>query len=273
MMYQAKPQPADCCTRALLISGLFLVTSMQLIGCSDPPPPPPVAVDPGPPPPPPPPPCALDQLRVELQISDKIRLSQAEAPPNCDERRNILIFFNAFVNGDADTLRQMMSSEDSLQLEAMINAGQFEPAIEEIRQVTLETGISPQAQHCCLAMYLIGDGYEAQLWYYAEVSGVPTFSAAPQPPNIVGQLSGTDLVESWFAVLEREREIASELDDEVDDLGGAASSGGSSSSNSGGGGFPGGAPPTGPIGPGGRPGGPVGPGGPSPTGPINPGRP
>ena len=271
MMNQAKPQPVDRRSGALWISGLLLLTSSHLIGCSDPPPPPPKVVDQGPPPPPPPPPCALDDLRQELQIDDKIRLSQAEAPPNCDERRNVLIFFNAFVNADADTLRQMMSSEDSLQLEAMINAGQFESAIEQIRQVTLETGIGPEGQHCCLALYLVNGGYEAQLWYYAEENGVPSFSAAPQPPGIVDNLSGTDLVASWFAVLEEEREIANELDDEVDDLGSATpASSSSSNSSSGGGAFPGGAPPTGPIGPGGpgRPGGPVGPGG-----PINPGSP
>ena len=256
----------------------MLLASFHLIGCSDPPPPPPKVVDPGPPPPPPPPPCALDDLRIELQIDDKIRLSQAEAPPNCEERRNVLLFFNAFVNADADALRQMMSSEDSLQLEAMINAGQFESAIDGIRQVTLETGIGPEGQHCCLALYLVDGGYEAQLWYYEEDNGVPSFSAAPQPPGIVDNLSGTDLVASWFAVLEQEREIANELDDEVDDLGtsGPASSSSSSNSSGGGGGFPGGTPPTGPIGPGGPrgpggPGGPVGPGGPG--GPVNPGSP
>ncbi|MCH2149080.1 MAG: hypothetical protein MK095_06555, partial [Phycisphaerales bacterium] len=167
MMNQAKHQPVDRRGSALWISGLMLLASFHLIGCSDPPPPPPKVVDPGPPPPPPPPPCALDDLRIELQIDDKIRLSQAEAPPNCEERRNVLLFFNAFVNADADALRQMMSSEDSLQLEAMINAGQFESAIDGIRQVTLETGIGPEGQHCCLALYLVDGGYEVEDFFPA----------------------------------------------------------------------------------------------------------
>ena len=48
-----------------------------------------------------------EELDDELQVSEKVQLSEAEAPPNCDDRRNLLVFFDAFVNGQADTLREM----------------------------------------------------------------------------------------------------------------------------------------------------------------------
>ena len=107
----------------LLCAGLFVLLPMGLAGCGgeeekkeE------TAVAPPPPPPPPRPRCALDDLRNELQISGKVKLSEAEAPPNCDDRRNLLVFFDAFVTGQADTLREMMSMEDSMQLEAMSRA-------------------------------------------------------------------------------------------------------------------------------------------------------
>ena len=38
--------------------------------------------------------CALVDLREELQVSDKVKLTEAQAPPDCDDRRNLLVFFD-----------------------------------------------------------------------------------------------------------------------------------------------------------------------------------
>lgn len=251
----------------LLCAGLFALLPMGLAGCGgeeekkqE------TAVAPPPPPPPPRPKCALGDLRNELQISDKVQLSEAEAPPNCDDRRNLLVFFDAFVNGQADTLREMMSIDDSMQLEAMLNAEQLGPTVARIREVTLETGVSPEGRPCVLALYLLDDGYQAQMWYFKDPLGGSSFSSAAQPPNVVDRLSGTNLVESWFALLQEERDRANEYDDMLDDLGQSEQGQSSSSGNA--------APssprsPSSPSGP-----SPLGPSGPrSPGGPRTPGGP
>ena len=206
--------------------------------------------------------CALDDLRAELQISDKVRLTEAEAPPNCDDRRNLLVFFDAFVNPQADTLREMLSLEDAMQLEAMLNAGQLAPLSDRIREVTLNTGVSPLGRPCVLAMYLLDDGYHAQMWYFKDTSGASSFESVAQPPDVVDRLSGADLVASWFEVLQEERDRASEYDDEVDELSSGQSAPPASSSGNAGGG----APRTPPR----RPASPSGPGGPKPLGPKTP---
>jgi len=240
------------------------MTPVFLAGCSDPEPPPaPRAAAPAPAPPPPPSfNCDLDQIREELEITDRVRLTQAEAPPNCQERRDVFTFFDAFVEADADTLRGYLSSEDSLQLEAMINAGHFDDSVDRIRTVTLQTGVSPEGRHCILAIYLLDEGgYEAQLWYYDQGQGGSNavFSAAAQPPDIMYKLSGIDLVESWFKVLQAETEIWQEYDYEIDDISEDVEAAAPSPSRGGGGTLPSG--PIGPGSPGRSPGGP-GPGGP-----------
>ena len=251
-------------TAGLLLAALFTLLPMGLVGCGGEEEKNEVAVAPPPPPPPPRPKCTLGDLRAELRVSDKVKLSEAEAPPNCDDRRNLFVFFDAFVNGQADTLREMMSTQDSMQLEAMLNAGQLAPAVARIREVTLETGVSPEGRPCVLAMYLLDDGYQAQMWYFKDQLGGSSFSSAAQPPNVVDRLSGNDLVESWFALLQEERDRGSEYDDILDDLGQPEQSSNSSSST---------AAPAAPRGPS-RPGGPspLGPSGPRiPRGPRTPG--
>jgi hypothetical protein len=245
-----------CC----LLLGMMPVI---IAGCSDPEPPPPKReVKSAPVAPPPSFNCDLDQLREELEITDRVRLSQAEAPPNCQERRDVFSFFDAFIEADADTLRGYMASDDSLQLEAMINAGHFDDSVERVRNVTLQTGVSPEGRHCILAIYRLNEGgYEAQLWYYDQGQGGSNgvFSAASQPPDIMNKLSGIDLVESWFKVLQAEAEIWQEYDYEIDDISEDVEAPSPSSNRGSGGTLPSG--PIGPGSPGRSPGGP-GPGGP-----------
>ena len=222
--------------------------------------------------PPPAPPCTLAELRDQLQISDRLHLTQAKAPPLCIQKENTLKFFNAFLTGDVETMRPFLGPEDAEQLDLMVAADQLSPAADRIKSLTLQSGSNPQGQMCVLAIYLMDDNdYQLQMWQYEDRQSQPIFVAAPQPPGMIDQIWGTNLVDSWFAVLDNERKAVQELDDDVDFFG--PSSAGTSSAPSGGpmgGPMGGGAPPGGPIGPGG-PGGPVGPGGPG--GPIGPGGP
>jgi hypothetical protein len=197
-------------------------------------------------------------------------LTEAEAPPDCDERRNLLVFFDAFVNAQPDTLREMMSAHDSMMLDAMVSTDQLAPAAARIREVTLQTGVSPEGRPCVLAMYLLDDGYQAQLWYFKDEMGQSAFTSAIQPPDVVDRLSGINLVDSWFTVLQEEQDRANEYDDELDEL--TAEEGGRSGSASGSTAPPLPLSPSGPPGPRG-PSSPGGPSGPQSPGPRSPGGP
>ncbi len=254
----------------LLLAGLLVMLPMGLTGCGGeeekvteaaPPPAPRAPARPR---------CALVDLREELQVSDKVVLTEAEAPPDCDERRNLLVFFDAFVNAQPDTLREMMSAHDSMMLDAMVSTDQLAPAAARIREVTLQTGVSPEGRPCVLAMYLLDDGYQAQLWYFKDEMGQSAFTSAIQPPDVVDRLSGINLVDSWFTVLQEEQDRANEYDDELDEL--TAEEGGRSGSASGSTAPPLPLSPSGPPGPRG-PSSPGGPSGPQSPGPRSPGGP
>ena len=273
MMNQAKRLQTECLALPVLLSAAMMAGMLSLAGCGEDEEKKVVRdVDPGPPPPPPPPPCTLADLRDQLQISDRLHLTQAQSPPGCIEKENTLKFFNAFLTGDVETMRPFLGPEDAEQLDLMVAADQLSPAADRIKSLTLQSGSNPQGQMCVLAIYLMDDNnYQLQMWQYEDRQSQPIFVAAPQPPGMIDQIWGTNLVDSWFAVLDNERKAVQELDDDVDFFG--PSSAGTSSAPSGGpmgGPMGGGAPPGGPIGPGG-PGGPVGPGGPG--GPIGPGGP
>ena len=101
MMNQAKRLHTELLCTPVLLAAALLVGTLTLVGCEDDEekvtkeePPPRVDIAP------PPPPCTLADLRDQLQISDRLHLTQAKAPPLCIQKENTLKFFNAFLTGD-----------------------------------------------------------------------------------------------------------------------------------------------------------------------------
>jgi hypothetical protein len=182
----------------------------------------PVAVAPPPPPPPPPPPAPtvtpIAQLMKELGISDKIRLPEEKAPATDPERVAVLKFFDGFAKAKADAVRGAMSPEDAAVLDAMKTAG-FEKACTPITRIDLTT-TNREGKSYVMAVCRANGAVEAQLWSF-KVAGEgkkvtsQQFQSYVQPVDIMGKISGTNLVAEWIKVVDADRKVASEPDEVI----------------------------------------------------------
>jgi len=243
---------------AIALGGLLAVT-LGLTGCSGEDEEP-VAQERAAPPPPPPPPKpavrSVEELRAELNIHDKVLMTEDVAPNTTAERRAILTFFDAFARGDDRALTPMLSDIEQRELERMVASGQWEKATASVDEIMIhQTGDSPNGK-AVIAVYFTEGANQAQLWYYTGQGDEFTFEAAPTPPGIVNKLSGGDWIAAWHRILAEEQEIAMRPDEEIEqpqqvlNEGGGGSSGGSAPSRPRGPSMPSpGSPPRGPSGP------------------------
>ena len=223
---------------ALALMGAAVVT---LAGCGSEPPPP-VAKKTTAPPPPPPPPApkvtTIADLMAEMGIDDRVMMTEAKAPAKTEDRRAVLSFFDAFARADADSLKTMMPFLDEVQLDILVESGEFDDTIEELWAIEVEAGSTPEGDSCVLAFFDIDGEQQPQMWVYAETDGAYEFSSQPTPENIMMHLSGTELVQAWFDRWAWEQERAIEADVKIawdrvnldDGEGGSSSSSGPSSS-------------------------------------------
>lgn len=192
----------------------------------------------------------VDELKAEMRIDDRVLMTEDAAPATTDERRAILSFFDAFVRGDHRAVGRMMTDLDRRELDRMVESGQWDEATGGINEVLIyQTGESPENGPAVVALFATRDGDQAQLWYYTGSGDSFMFEAAPTPPNMASNLSGTDWITAWHEVLKEEMELAMQTDDqfsapesEPDEPRGGGRSGGGSSP----GGGPGLVPPGGP---------------------------
>ncbi len=238
--------------------------------------------------PPPPPPAPKEEVASEsvadvmkrLGIDRRVKMDESERPGMgdvaADTRRleAVLKFFDAMVKGDADRLRPMLSKADQETLELMLKDGQWAAATGGIDRVTLGCCAGSEQEGCVtLAVFTIGDRFDAQLWNLPDVEKV-AFVAVAQPPGILEQLKGSKTeprVKQWNDSLRAMSERAKQPDEKVElaqqdrSIGGEGGDGESA---------PGGSPsdtPDAPKGPGKRK--PGGPSVPAPKGPGGPGGP
>lgn len=190
----------------------------SLTGCTEEPPPP-VVVAPPPPPPPPPPPAvtSIEELMAKLNIDPRIRWSEDRAPKWMldGDREAVLGFVDAFARGDSARLKPLLSPLDQYELDILVENGQFESATGKIRRIDIRTGKSTEtpSKPCVLAVYDMGERYEAQLWTYASSPLGYQFEAVATPPNIMTKLSGDDWVTAWFELLKSDLELANKPDE------------------------------------------------------------
>ncbi len=198
--------------------------------------------------PPKPPTTPVNKLLNTLSIDDRIYLDENEAPQSESQRVAALKFFNAMLHADAVTIKSMISFNDQLELDAMINNG-LSSAMDEVSLVVLKTGENQDGRPCVMAIYEIGLDYQVQLWYIDDAGNSATFTSVETPPNLVDQLSG-NWIEEYFILKNKRAEIAQMPDEETSYTlaGELTTSDGSRGSNE----------PSGPSGP--------GPGGPGPAG-------
>jgi hypothetical protein len=197
---------------------LASAAAAMLVGCGeDPPPPPPVvqAPPPDPGPPPPPPVTPIETLMVQLGIDPRVRLPEAQAPGTDAERIAVLRFCDAFVRGNGDQVRPMLSMPDQFQFDRLVEAGEWPKAIDGVSRVDVRTGRSPEGDPCMLAIFHTGLEFQPQLWLTEVRGDEATFDALPTPPDIMNRLSGSDWIAAWFEVNRAEIARADEPDEAV----------------------------------------------------------
>jgi hypothetical protein len=165
--------------------------------------------------PPPPPVKSIAELVAEMTIDDRIIWADDAAPSSTEDRRAILQFVNAFLRGDAATLRAMMSFNDQLELDAIDGRGQLAEMSKAITMAEIEAGNSPEGRACVLVKYEVGFEYQPQLWLYEVDGGMYSFTSVESPPGIVDRLSG-NWIEAWFAGKAKFIEIASQPDGDLE---------------------------------------------------------
>lgn len=165
-------------------------------------------------------------LKSELAIDNRILMEELESPRKEAAKRAVLTFFDAFLRADTQTLKTMMSFNEQLELDSMIENGLVD-MMSQVSLLQLQTGSSPESKETVLAVYEIDLDYQVQVWHYLETNGSFMFTAAETPPNLVNRLSGNWLA-SYFDLKDKQTEIANQQDAESSYiLAGEASSEGS----------------------------------------------
>ena len=202
------------------MGGMLLVSG---VGCSDEPevtyvPPKPVA----PAPPEQPRVLSIEQLMREMGIDERVRLSEADAPPTTEQRRAVLSFFDAFARGSSQSVGGMIVPEDRIQLDRLTSSGDWDEVTAGIEEIRVKTGdfpqligVTPQAGIAVLAIFSVNDELQPTMWYLSDGVAGPAFEAGLTPPDILNRIYGADLIASWHQVIEQEREKADEVSVEV----------------------------------------------------------
>lgn len=204
---------------ALALTALVGAASLLVGGCGGeeepvaqaPPPPPP----PKPTTPPPPKITPIADLMERHRIDERVVLPEEKAPDNDPDRIAVLQFFDAFVRGDAATLGEMMSFADKIELDELVESGDWARTVENIEQVDVQTGPSDFGD-CALAVFTVDLEFQPQLWYYQGDESGHTFEAGPTPPNIMSRLSGTNWIQRWHEILAEELALADQPDVELE---------------------------------------------------------
>jgi hypothetical protein len=218
-------------------------------GCAEEEPPPPAAVTRAAPPPAEPPTpkvTPIAQLMTQLRIDERVKLPEDKAPATDPQRVAVLEFFDAFARGDDQSLARMLSLADNLELQDLVESGQWASQVAAIKEIDVVTGTS-EFGDCALAVFTVGTAFQAQLWYFEGGATEFTFEAAPQPPGIMDRLSGADWIKAWHDILKEELARADEpdeeytipqrnLDESSNSSGGSSAGGGGSAPPPGGGG-------------------------------------
>lgn len=161
----------------------------------------------------------IDQMMTEMEIDERIYIPEEEAPVTNEARRAVLTFFDAWVNGDHETVLSMVGPADGSELKSMIADGQWSQATgDRIDAVFITTGTSATGGRCVLAIYEVGEISQPQMWNYEPRGEGLIFEAVATPPGMMDQLTGEDLIAAWWKILEKENALWDIPDADLSDL-------------------------------------------------------
>lgn len=176
------------------------------------------------PPPPPPkqevPDETVSDVAKRLGIDARVRMDEGERPRSGDAAADLkrleaaLKFFDAMVTAKADALRPMLGERDRATLAAMEKDGQWKVVNQDVDRVSVGFGGDK-----VLAIYMVGDRFEGQLWQVLEADGGVRFTALPTPPGVVEKLEGTKAeprIQQWETVVRTLADAARKPDEAVE---------------------------------------------------------
>jgi hypothetical protein len=157
---------------------------------------------------------------AELNVDPRIKMSEATAPRSTEDRRAVLTFFDAIVKNNVNSVESMLAPKEQAELINLRETGRWDPAVEGIQEVTIETGPkpsiigvgSPTARLAVLAIFQVNGHYEPTLWYLSDGPNGAEFEAAPTPPDILNRVSGNDMIAAWHRIIEEEMAKSQEMD-------------------------------------------------------------
>lgn len=158
----------------------------------------PIVQAPPPPPPPPPEPTVEDiaSLMKSLSIDERISLPEDLAPKTTEERKAVLLFWNAFAKGDEAAARGMMSDRDATVLKKLVDGGGWAKSTVGIKSIEVQCKNDSNG-FATFAIIASDLPDRALLWDAMEEDGKFVFTSFPGPPDILDHLSGTDSIAAW----------------------------------------------------------------------------
>lgn len=154
-------------------------------------------------------------LMDQLAIDNRLIWDEEKAPDSTPARKAILGFFDAFARGDHQSVSDMLPLTDSYELDSLVESGAWAQSTDQITEVLIETGESPEGLKCVLAIFEVGDTYQPQLWLYSEEGDGYIFVAESSPPNIMTRLYGLNPISVWYQIIQEEQDLAVQLDEDV----------------------------------------------------------
>ncbi|MSR18154.1 MAG: hypothetical protein EXS00_03130 [Phycisphaerales bacterium] len=203
----------------MLLPILILAASTLMVSCAEEEEAAPVVVAPPPPPPPPPLPPAVKSiadLMKELNIDPRVQLPEKYAPDTTEARIAVLTYFHAIVTGNHKDAGARMSDTDKIVLAELVEDGSWNNATSKLELIELRCGQRPSdSRPCVLAIMHAEELEQPGLWNYILEADKATFDAEPTPPDIASKLSGSNWIESWYAVLDGYLALAAKADETV----------------------------------------------------------
>ena len=153
------------------------------------------------------------ELIAKFNLDPRLMLADDMAGTE-QERKKVLTFFNAILEGDMRMLRSMVSSDDALQFEALADLGGFDDEVlAGVDTVELHFGTDEEeGGSAVLAWFATGKNDEVQMWTFEAVDS--KFKSQWGNPEMVDRLHSADPVAVWYA-LNRQEQALAELPDEV----------------------------------------------------------